>query len=116
MKILNLILFSAILMFSQSCSSPATESEVESDEQLLKRAVVLAQTNIMIDGHVDIPYRLRNHPEDISGRTAGGHFDYVRAKEGGLNAPIMSIYIPSEKENDGAKARPQDRGGRGCAS
>lgn len=28
----------------------------------------------------------------------GGDFDYVRAKEGGLDAPFMSIYVPSERE------------------
>lgn len=34
-----------------------------------------------------------------------GDFDYERAKEGGLDAPFMSIYIPSEyQETGGAKA------------
>ena len=104
MKLLLLqsFLFSGLVLTIISCSTEKPSEDAEDD--YLKRAIVLAQTNIMVDGHVDIPYRLRNHPEDISGRTAAGHFDYVRAKEGGLNAPIMSIYIPSEKENDGAKA------------
>ncbi len=43
--------------------------------------------------------------EDVSVRTKGGEFDFVRAKEGGLDAPFMSIYIPSKyQENGGAKA------------
>jgi membrane dipeptidase len=86
-----------------SCSSPkaTTEKEVQDIES---RADSLAHAYIIIDGHVDIPYRLWDNPEDISVRTEGGHFDYVRAKEGGLDAPIMSIYIPSERENNGAKA------------
>lgn len=93
------------LMLVNACNEPSTndKSEKVSEDELLKRAIVLAQTNIMVDGHVDIPYRLRNNPEDISVRTSRGHFDYPRAMEGGLNAPIMSIYIPSAKENDGAK-------------
>ena len=86
-----------------SCSSPNTTSEYEV-LSIEERADSLAHANIIIDGHVDIPYRLWDHPEDISVRTEAGHFDYVRAKEGGLDAPIMSIYIPSEKENNGAKA------------
>jgi membrane dipeptidase len=69
------------------------------DSALGEKAKRLAQEYIIIDGHVDIPYRLKNRWEDISQRTAGGDFDYVRAKEGGLNAPFMSIYIPSEREN-----------------
>ena len=82
-----------------SCTSSDTNSE-----NIIAKADSLAHANIIIDGHVDIPYRLRENPEDISVRTEAGHFDYVRAKEGGLDAPIMSIYIPSEKENNGAKA------------
>ena len=85
-----------------SCSSPDTSDNKVEDLQ--SRADSLAHANIIVDGHVDIPYRLRNNPEDISVRTEAGHFDFVRAKEGGLDAPIMSIYIPSEKENNGAKA------------
>jgi membrane dipeptidase len=93
------------LMLVNACNEPSKneKSEKVSDSELLKRAIFLAQTNIMVDGHVDIPYRLRNNPEDISVRTARGHFDYPRAMEGGLNAPIMSIYIPSDMENNGAK-------------
>jgi membrane dipeptidase len=92
-----------VFLFTQACQQSAKTTET-TDADLYKKAVTLAQTTIMIDGHVDIPYRLRNHPEDISVATQGGHFDYVRAMKGGLNAPIMSIYIPSEKENNGAKA------------
>jgi membrane dipeptidase len=55
----------------------------------------LAQEFIIVDGHVDLPYRLNNNPEDVSGTTSDGDFDYDRAKEGGLNAPFMSIYIPA---------------------
>jgi membrane dipeptidase len=43
--------------------------------------------------------------EDISIRTEKGDFDYIRSKEGGLDAPFMSIYIPSEyQETGGSKA------------
>jgi membrane dipeptidase len=89
-----------VLMSCQEKKEAAEVSEVD----LYAHAKNLAQSMIMIDGHVDIPYRLINHPEDISVQTEAGHFDYVRAMEGGLNAPIMSIYIPSNRENNGAKA------------
>lgn len=43
--------------------------------------------------------------EDVSVRTATGDFDYERAKEGGLDAPFMSIYVPaSYQKTGGAKA------------
>src|SRR5687768_6102757 len=66
------------------------------------KAKELAQRFIIVDGHVDIPYRLietKNEKgeitEDISGRTPKGDFDWVRAREGGLDAPFMSIFVPS---------------------
>lgn len=92
--------FSTLLV---ACSSGSQEQDSQKNENYLNRAIALAQSNITIDGHVDIPYRLTHHPEDISVRTEGGHFDYVRAKAGGLNAPFMSIYIPVERQDEGAK-------------
>lgn len=69
-----------------------------------EKAIKLAQETIILDGHVDIPYRLQLHYEDIGERTERGDFDYVRAMEGGLNAPFMSIYVAaSYQENGGAK-------------
>ena len=66
------------------------------DEKLKARANELAQKFIITDGHIDLPWRLhKNGYEDISVRTPGGDFDYVRAKQGGLDAPFMSIYVPA---------------------
>ena len=73
--------------------------------EYLNRADELAHEFIIVDGHVDLPYRLRNNWADISQRTDQGDFDYVRAREGGLDAPFMSIYVPVEyQEKGGAKA------------
>ena len=103
MNFKNLFFALIIIGVTISCSSPES-SKVLTDAEIAAKADSLAHANIIVDGHVDIPYRLRNHYEDISVRTEGGHFDYVRAKEGGLDAPFMSIYIPSNRENNGAKA------------
>ena len=61
----------------------------------LKKADELAHKYIIVDAHVDVPYRLMAKMEDITVRTPKGDFDYVRAKQGGLSAPFMSIYVPS---------------------
>lgn len=78
-------------------------SESGSDEQLRDKANELAQKFILTDGHVDLPYRLRikhfrleRQYLGIPVSTSEGDFDYERAKQGGLDAPFMSIYIPSE--------------------
>lgn len=65
------------------------------DSALYDRAVQVAKSTIILDGHVDVPYRLMEKIEDVSQATEKGDFDYPRAKAGGLDAPFMSIYIPS---------------------
>jgi len=53
------------------------------DAELREKANKLAHEFIIVDTHVDIPYRLREKMADISQRTEDGDFDYVRAKAGG---------------------------------
>lgn len=61
----------------------------------------LAQQYIIIDTHIDVPYRLHKNWEDVTVATQRGEFDYPRAQAGGLNAPFMSIYIPASYERSG---------------
>jgi membrane dipeptidase len=65
------------------------------------RAQDLAHEIIILDGHIDTPYRLNNESEDVSARTESGDFDYVRCVEGGLDAPFMSIFTPARLEKEG---------------
>lgn len=72
------------------------------DEQLRAYADELAHKFIITDGHVDLPYRLQlkhfrieREYMTIPVSSPEGDFDYERAKKGGLDAPFMSIYIPS---------------------
>ncbi|HMO40844.1 MAG TPA: dipeptidase [Saprospiraceae bacterium] len=86
--------------------------EGKSDEELRQIADSLAQKFIITDGHVDLPYRLVTRNFRLTKELIGipiesedGDFDYVRARKGGLDAPFMSIYIPSSyQETGGAKA------------
>jgi membrane dipeptidase len=55
----------------------------------------------MVDTHIDLPYRLQENPEDVTARTEGGHFDLIRAREGGLDAAFMSIYVPASFQDTG---------------
>jgi membrane dipeptidase len=66
-----------------------------------QRAEELARQLLIVDTHIDVPYRLQAKWEDISVRTSGGDFDYPRAQAGGLNAAFMSIYVPSVYEDSG---------------
>ncbi|WP_100656600.1 dipeptidase [Alteromonas flava] len=69
------------------------------DDDLAKTANRIAQTSIIVDGHIDVPYRVKEQWVDVTQATVGGDFDYPRAKQGGLNAPFMSIYVPASLDN-----------------
>ena len=62
-------------------------------------AEAIAQETIIVDGHIDVPYRVHAKWEDVSVATEGGDFDYPRAKKGGLTAPFMSVYVPASLDN-----------------
>jgi len=100
---LNRIVLILIASIFYTCATkPAPELASLPDEQLKSIADSLAHQYILTDGHVDLPYRLnvkhfRLEREylGIPISTTEGDFDYERAKKGGLDAPFMSIYIPS---------------------
>ena len=90
------------LAFSCAPKEEVTDYTKMSDEERLQAATEIAQSTIIVDGHVDLPYRmkvggftLQREVLDVSVRTPDGNFDFPRAKEGGLDAPFMSIYIPA---------------------
>lgn len=64
--------------------------------------------NIVVDGHVDLPYRLTEDGpvsdealKAVAYGTAPGDFDFERAMKGGLNAPFMSLYVSAEHQASG---------------
>ncbi|HEV58537.1 MAG TPA: membrane dipeptidase [Phycisphaerales bacterium] len=71
------------------------------DMVLLARARALAHEVLLLDSHIDVPYRLEEHDEDISRRTESGDFDYPRARMGGLDAVFAAVYVPPRREDDG---------------
>lgn len=95
-----IVLIILLVVLSIACSSNESEPTGENE-----RAAELARRVMIIDTHVDVPYRLQHSDADISQRTEDGNFDYPRAVAGGLDLPFMSIYVPaSYQESGGAKA------------
>ena len=103
----SLLLFTSLILSLRSLAQSDTPAAQDSEQ----RAQELAQQYIITDGHIDLPFRmkianfrLQKEWIDVTEDT-DGDFDYVKAKEGGLNAPFMSIYVPaSYQETGGAKA------------
>ncbi|MGH9380476.1 MAG: dipeptidase [Thermoanaerobaculia bacterium] len=69
-------------------------------EELAREAKRLVDASIVVDTHIDVPYRMLEKEEDISGTTEGD-FDHPKAVAGGLNAAFMSIYVPASLQKEG---------------
>ncbi|TMP77540.1 peptidase M19 [Pseudoalteromonas phenolica] len=87
----------ALSLVIASANLSAAEKQYSASE-LAER---IAKQNILIDTHIDVPYRIADKWDDVSKATKGGDFDYPRAVKGGLNVPFMSIYIPASLEFEG---------------
>jgi len=106
-----LITLCSTLMLS-ACNDQTTsvkKAETASAMTVEQLAEKIAKENIIIDTHIDVPYRLEHEYEDVSKATAKGDFDYPRAVKGGLDAPFMSIYIPSKLQKMGGSKTLADK-------
>ena len=90
-------LSSVVVAISLALSSPINANTIIPSDKAIK----LAHDTILIDTHIDVPYRIHDKWADVTKATDGGDFDYPRAVKGGLNAPFMSIYIPAHLEFEG---------------
>lgn len=91
-----------------SADQEPAKAEPEPVLSIEERAAALAKTVIILDGHIDVPWRLEKSSEggelteDVGHATEGGDFDLPRARAGGLDAPFMSIYVSPDFEMKGA--------------
>ena len=70
---------------------------------MIEKAKIISKEIIISDGHIDLPYRLKNegYLKSINKKInlnieTQGDFDIIKAKKGGLDAPFVAIYIPSD--------------------
>jgi membrane dipeptidase len=94
----NSILFTNILLltFLANCrenkmndsTPPATASKTRDND-----ALSIHRRAIAIDMHADTAQRLVDEDVDLEQLLSDGHFDAVRAKEGGLDAQFFSIWV-----------------------
>jgi membrane dipeptidase len=100
---LKSLLAASVLVAVTGCAtaSQSSSNEQETQYQASEKAIDLAHEYLLIDTHIDVPYRIRDKWDDVSVATEDGDFDYPRAVEGGLDAPFMSIYIPASYEESG---------------
>lgn len=91
---MKLIATLTLILFFTTAQSATIDTQANT-YTASKKAHSIAESSIIVDGHIDVPYRLEDGWVDVTKATKGGDFDYPRAKSGGLNAPFMSIYTPA---------------------
>ena len=74
----------------------AAQTEGEAADALPggERAQDLAARLLIVDTHIDAPYRLFRSPADLAASAPDRQFDHPRAQRGGLDVAFMSIYTP----------------------
>ncbi|MEP2026711.1 MAG: dipeptidase [Reichenbachiella sp.] len=88
-------------IFLYSCNKPKEAAAPEVAPDVKTQAETLAKKFIITDGHIDLPYKLaeegymaKGEIPDLSGEI-DGNFDFAKSKQGGLDVPFMSIYLPA---------------------
>lgn len=102
-KLLSLLALAAI---TGACGQSTPNSSATTDYAAEARRI--ARSHIIVDSHIDVPFRVQSNPADVSVATTDGDFDYPRAVAGGLDAPFMSIYTEARLEGEGTARETAD--------
>ena len=110
-------LAAAALFTLSACASSqgaAPDQFPATDDPHLTTAYEVLSEVPLIDGHNDLPGRLRDAGEGIGELSAydlyertEGHTDVPRLREGGIGGQFWSVYIPSWTQDSGTAARMQ---------
>ncbi len=99
--------FVGIVLFSGIPQMAASAGE----DQLLERARAILASSILIDGHNDLPWAVRQRADgdfaryEISQRLPFGHTDIPRLRAGGVRGQFWSVYVPVQYGDRGVACR-----------
>ena len=68
----------------------------------------LAQRSLIVDTHIDAPYRLYREAADLGNSVPAREFDFPRARQGGLDVAFMSIFTPARSADAGESRQVAD--------
>src|SRR5215207_10447001 len=95
--------------FVTLCALVVLSMSVSAQPSLLDRARALHRQALLIDGHNDYPWALREHDPgrdldklDIKGPQPSIMTDIPRLKAGGIGGQFWSVYVPVELQGQGA--------------
>jgi len=98
------------LPFTVYCSpfTLAVSAQSSPQDPALARVRNLLRSSPLIDGHNDLPWRIRAEvkpPRDVAAydlrQTTSGHTDFPRLAQGQVGAQFWSVYVPGEIKDSG---------------
>lgn len=102
----------ALLLAAFTASASALAANPSTKDPTVERAKKLLRSGILVDGHNDLPYAIREFrgaPRDIHAydlrKATPGDTDLARLRAGGLGAQFWSVYIPGEGSGPYARAQ-----------
>jgi membrane dipeptidase len=108
-SLVPVVLFTSLALGCAKASGGGSSSGSQEDPAL-RRARELLKRSILIDGHNDLPWEIKNAkgaPRDVVAydlrKTMPGHTDFARLAQGGLGGQFWSVYVPGDKEKGWAK-------------
>jgi membrane dipeptidase len=92
---------SAVVLAAALAAAVSASPAPPSDDALLAHARRILRSTILVDGHNDLPWEIRDKAHgDIAAydlrKTTPGQTDLARLRAGGLGAQFWSVYVPGE--------------------
>ena len=105
------LIFVLCFFLLNSCKEnrPSKNSKLETEEELIERALKIHKKVLTLDTHADTPIRMIEPGFDMSKRhdpnETGSKVDYPRMKEGDLDAIFFAAFVAQDIRNDKGNSR-----------
>ena len=98
--------FAGIFVLTGCDTGESSKNEVQSEEEIIARALDIHERVLTVDTHADTPLRMIEPGFDLAERhdpfETGSKVDYPRMKEGGLDAIFFAAFVSQDiRDNDG---------------
>ena len=96
----------AIFVLTGCGTGESSKDEVQSEEEIIARALKIHDRVLTVDTHADTPLRMIEPGFDLAERhdplETGSKVDYPRLKVGGLDAIFFAAFVSQDiRDNDG---------------
>ena len=110
----NYLVFFLLVLIVSACKekSNSAESDAETEEEMVQRALEIHKEVLTLDTHADTPLRMIEPGFDMAERhdpnETGSKVDYPRMKEGDLDAIFFAAFVAQDIRDDDGNTRAKE--------